>query len=139
MHTPYDGSSKLFAIGLKPLDPGEWIEADERLPADLAEKERLAATRWNEVFAAEAGTEAAQSEVLALLVEHLPVRIPELYRRNGEAMTIVPAGRDVALDAAPALWTAARLVQEDLVLMRQGEAGWRVAAASLSFPSSWRL
>jgi hypothetical protein len=30
-------------------------------------------------------------------------------------------------------------VQEDLVLMRRGEAGWRLAAASLSFPSSWKL
>ncbi len=137
MHTPYDGSNKLFQIALKPLDPGEWIAADERLAADLAEKERLAATRWDEVFAAEAGTEAAQAEVLALLVEHLPVRFPALYRREDGAMLV--AGRRVALDAIPALWTAARLVQEDLVLMRQGEAGWRIAAASLSFPSSWRL
>jgi hypothetical protein len=137
MQTPYDGSSKLFAIGLKPLDPAEWIAADERLAADLAEKERLAAERWDEVFAAEAGTEAAQAEVLALLVEHLPARFPELYRREDGAMLV--AGHRVALDATPALWTAARLVQEDLVLMRQGELGWRIAAASLSFPSSWRL
>jgi hypothetical protein len=49
------------------------------------------------------------------------------------------AGRAVALDGLPALWTAARLVQEDLVIMRRGEAGWRLAAASLCFPSSWRL
>jgi hypothetical protein len=137
MHTPYDGSSKLFQIGLKPLDPAEWIEPDERLSADLAQKERLAAERWDEVFAAEAGTETAQAEVLALLVEHLPQRFPQLYRREGDEMTV--AGRRIPLDATPALWTAARLVQEDLVLMRQGDAGWRLAAASLSFPSSWRL
>lgn len=137
MRTPYDGSSKLFAIGLKPLDLSEWIDADERLAADLAHKERLAAERWDEVFAAEAGTEASQAEVLALLIEHLPARFPELYRREDGAMLV--AGRRIGLDATPALWTAARLVQEDLVLMRQGETGWRIAAASLSFPSSWRL
>ena len=78
MHTPYDGSSKLFAIGLKPLEVSEWIDADERLAANLAEKERLAAERWDEVFVAEAGTEAAQAEVLALLIEHLPTRFPEM-------------------------------------------------------------
>ena len=77
MRTPYDGSSKLFQIGLKPLDLSEWIDADERLAADLAEKERLAAEHWDEVFAAEAGTEASQAEVLALLVEHLPARFPD--------------------------------------------------------------
>lgn len=137
MHTPYDGSSKLFQIGLKPLDVNEWIDADERLAADLAEKRRLAAERWDEVFAAEPGTEAAQAEILELLAEYLPRRFPDLYRRDGDAMVV--AGHRVALDAAPALWTAAQLVQEDLVLMRQGEAGWRLAAAALCFPSSWRL
>jgi hypothetical protein len=137
MHTPYDGSAKLFAIGLKPLDVEAWIDADERLAADLAEKERLAATRWNDVFAAEADTDAAQAEVLALLAGHLPRRFPELYRRDGDAMLV--AGRRVPLDGRPPLWTAARLVQEDLVLMRRGESGWRLAAASLSFPSSWHL
>jgi hypothetical protein len=46
----------------------------------------------------------------------------------------------VVLDGPePALLTAARLVQEDLILMRRGEAGWRLAAGSLSFPSSWSL
>ena len=137
MHTPYDGSSKLFAIGLKPLDVSGWIDADARLAADLAENERLAATRWSEVFASEPGTEAAQAEELALLLEHLPARFPDLYRREGDTMHV--AGRTIPLDAAPALWTAARLVQEDLMLMRRGDAGWRLAAASLSFPSSWKL
>ena len=30
-HTPYDGSSKLFSVGLKPLDFDRWIEVDEFL------------------------------------------------------------------------------------------------------------
>lgn len=137
MHTPYDGSSKLFAIGLKPLDVNEWIETDDRLASDLAEKERLAAAHWSEIFAAEPETAAAQSEVLALLVEHLPQRYPDLYRREGNAMQM--GERLVPLDVPPALWTAARLVQEDLVLMRRGDAGWRLAAAVLCFPSSWKL
>lgn len=137
LRTPYDGSSRLFQIGLKPLDPAEWIDADERLMADLAEKERLAAAHWEDVFAAEPGTEAAQAELLGELVAHLPRRFPALYRREGETMLV--AGRRVELGETPALWTAARLVQEDLVLMRRGESGWRLAAASLSFPSSWRL
>ncbi len=126
-----------MVAAVKPLDPAEWIDADERLMADLAEKERLAAAHWDDVFAAEPGMEAAQAELLGELVAHLPRRFPALYRREGE--TLVVAGRRVELGETPALWTAARLVQEDLVLMRRGESGWRLAAASLSFPSSWRL
>jgi dimethylamine monooxygenase subunit A len=141
LNTPYDGSARLFQIGLKPLDPAEWIDVDDKLPEYLREKERLTASVPDDVFAAEAGTEAAQTEVLTLLAEHLPARFPRIYRRHGSAIEIVPAGRHVALDTAgvPPLRIAAALVQEDLVLMRPGEAGWRLAAASLSFPSSWSL
>lgn len=139
--TPYDGSSKLFQIGLKPLDLAEWIDVDERLPAYLDEKERLADEHPDQVFAAEPGTEAAQSEVLGLLVEHLPHRFPGTYQRLASAMEVVPANRVVALGApsvAP-LKIAAGMVQEDLVLMRKGPDGWRLAAAALAFPSSWAL
>jgi hypothetical protein len=53
----------------------------------------------------------------------------------------MPAGRTVSLDqtGVPPLEIASQLVQEDLVIMRKGETGWRLAAASLCFPSSWHL
>ncbi|MCC2113984.1 MAG: DUF3445 domain-containing protein, partial [Hyphomicrobiales bacterium] len=34
---------------------------------------------------------------------------------------------------------ASLCVQEDLCLMRRGEGGWRLAAASVCFPSAWSL
>jgi hypothetical protein len=140
-HTPYDGSSTPFTIGLKPLDPAAWIEVDGYLEAQLAEKGRLEAEHGASVFAAEPGTEAAQREVLSLLIEHLPARFPEIYRRTGDTMYIASSGRavDLTKPGLPPLKIAARLVQEDLVLMRRGENGWRICAASLSFPSSWSL
>jgi hypothetical protein len=39
----------------------------------------------------------------------------------------------------PPLRFAAGLPQDDLVRMRRGAEGWRICAASLSFPSSWSL
>ncbi|MDN5927995.1 MAG: DUF3445 domain-containing protein, partial [Hyphomicrobiales bacterium] len=140
-HTPYDGSSRPFTIGLKPLDPAGWIEVDGHLEAHLAEKDRLEAGHGASVFAAEPGTAEAQREVLALLVDHLPARFPETYRRAGDIMHVGVSGRtvDLAKSGEPPLKIAARLVQEDLVLMRRGAEGWRICAASLSFPSSWSL
>lgn len=140
MHTPYDGSAKLFQIGLKPLDFADWIEVDRHLPAYLDEKERIGAAHMGDIFVAEPGTEAAQAEVLDLLVAHLVSRFPQTYRREGNSIDILPAGRRVDLNAGlPPLAIAASLVQEDLILMRQGEAGWRLAAGALAFPSSWSL
>jgi dimethylamine monooxygenase subunit A len=139
-HTPYDGSSSPFAIGLTSLDMQEWIETDSALETYLQEKDRLYAAHPEIVFAEESETRAAQEEVLKELVSWLLENRPEIYRSEGDGVSIAGTARRVRFDsAAPPLLAAARLVQEDLVLMRKGEAGWRLAAASLSFPSSWSL
>lgn len=141
-HTPYDGSAAPFTIGLKPLDLEEWIEVDGHLEAYLAEKDRLYATIPGEVFMAEDASLRAQREVLGMLRQHLPRRFPHLYRLSGDSvMEIAGSRRRINLDdpALPPLRTASLLVQEDLVLMARDEAGWRLAAASLCFPSSWSL
>jgi dimethylamine monooxygenase subunit A len=134
-HTPYDGSSKPFAIGLKPLDLAGWLEFDEHREAYLAEKRRLYAEIPEKVFVAEGGTERAQQEVLDLVVEHLGRHAPEPAAPLLEALGSHAKGD---IDTAP-LKAASLLVQEDLVLMRRGEDGWRLVAASLCFPSAWSL
>jgi hypothetical protein len=140
MHTPYDGSHKLFTIGVKPLDPAEWIAVDDNLLTYLDEKDRLAERAPEAIFSMEPGTEEAQAEVLTLLADYLPERYPDVYQRLGPQIDIIPAFRRVRLDQPyPPLLIAGGLVQEDLVLMRRGDNGWRLAAAHLCFPSSWRL
>lgn len=140
-HTPYDGTSKPFSIGLKQAEERDWIELDGHLGAYLAEKDRLYAELPNKVFVAEPDTRAAQKEVLDLLVAHLVERFPETYRLDGGRCYIAGTGRvvDVHNPGDNPLVAASKLVQEDLILMRQGETGWRLAAGSLCFPSSWKL
>ena len=139
-HTPYDGTSSPFAIGLTPLDMAEWIEADAALETYLQEKDRLRVAHPEVVFAEEPETRVAQEEVLKELVSWLLENRPEIYSANGNEISIAGAARRIRLDgSAPPLITAASLVQEDFVLMRKGDSGWRLAAASLSFPSSWSL
>jgi hypothetical protein len=142
-HTPYDGSSKLFTIGLKPLDFDRWIEVDEFLLPHLAEKQRLYAEIPEKVFVEEDGTREAQREVLDLLVAHLAAIHPHTPRDVGSDGEVAGLGSitdrlPAALHDAP-LAKASLLVQEDLILMRRDERGWRLAAGSLCFPSSWSL
>jgi dimethylamine monooxygenase subunit A len=141
LHKPYDGSSKPFTIGLGQLDPEEWIEVDADLAHYLDEKRRLYADETKNVLASEAGSETAQAEVLAVLVEHLPKRFPETYVRDGNTMHILGGRHHVNLtnpDLGP-LAIAGQLVQEDFLLMRNSPDGWRLVAASLCFPSAWLL
>lgn len=140
LHLPQDGLPKLFRIGVKPLGHDKWFDPDTALASYLDEKQRLGRERFGQVFLAEPGTEAAQREVLELVARYLPERFPDIYRRVDDAIEIVPVGRRLALDVDfPPLWVAAQLVQEDLVLMRKGADGWRISAAALCFPSSWKL
>ena len=86
--TPFDGSSVPFTIGLRPLDPDEWIEPDDRLVDQLEQKDALYKSAFETVFAAEPDTIEAQREVLDMLFEHLPARYPDLlpptWRPDGD-------------------------------------------------------
>ena len=137
-YTPYDGSARLFTIGLGPLDPARWIEPDGDLERYLLEKDRLIADQRDVVFVEETGTRDAQREVLDLLAEHITARQPSVYRREGS--TVVAGARTIDLDTGEApLVTAGALVQDDLVLMRRDDSGWRLVAGYVAFPSSWSL
>lgn len=138
--TPYDGSSRPFSIGLKSVDQSRWLDPPgDDGPAMIVEKDRLIAKRQEDVFAAEAGTEAAQREILDLVADHVTIGNPPIARREGSGIAIAGRTVDVENPREPALQAAARLVPDDLVIMRRGDDGWRLAAASLCFPSSWVL
>ncbi|MBN9080027.1 MAG: hypothetical protein BGP04_04790 [Rhizobiales bacterium 62-17] len=139
-HTPYDGSSKPFTIGLRPLDPARWIEPDAGLAQFLTEKRRLFTEQPNAVFAAREDTLDSQREVRDALADYLTQIYPDLYVRDGNGITIMPLRQRVAFDdPLPPLMQAARLVQDDLALMRRFDDGWRLAAAAICFPSTWLL
>ncbi len=141
MHTPYDGTSKPFTIGLSQLDALEWMEVDDHLAHYLEEKGRLYTEETKNVLASEAGSEDAQSEVLRMLVDYLPLRYPNTYQLVQNKMHILD-GQFVVNLTNPSLnplAVAAQLVQEDMLLMRKSAEGWRLVAASLCFPSAWLL
>jgi hypothetical protein len=140
-YTPYDGSAKLFAIGLKPLDLADWIEIDDTYDEQMREKRRLFATVSDDVLVEEPDTVEAQREVLALIREHVCATFPERFRQTCKGIAIAghPALDNARLQSLSPLHAASLLVQEDLILMRRGDDGWRLVAGSLCFPSSWIL
>lgn len=141
-HTPYDGSKRPFTVGLEPVDFSRWLDPDAHLVAHLKRKAELLDGAHTKVFRAEADTEEAQEEVLELILADLEANHRATHSVSSEVvevMEVMDGGLSVRLaDYAP-LEAASRLVQEDLVLMRKGVGGYRLAAASLCFPSSWSL
>jgi heme-dependent oxidative N-demethylase alpha subunit-like protein len=139
LHQPYDGSSLPFTVGLKPIDEEVWLEPDAHLAVHLAEKERLIDQKRASVFRAEDGTDAAQSEVLDLVLDNLGRFHTNTHLIAPDLIQIPSTERTILRSDVPPLLTAARILQEDLVIMRASPEGYRLAAAVLCFPSSWSL
>lgn len=144
-YVPFTAGPYRIQMGLSPFEPDDWIQIDGNYRAEIDERLRLLSARHGDVFQALPGSEAAGAEVLALLVAHLPARFPERFavEEGGAALVDRLDGRRhplVSPDLHP-LDLAGRFVQEDLCLMAspgQG-ASYELTAASLCFPSRWRL
>lgn len=118
--------SKPFSIGLAPVGFEHWIEPDELRSSELQLKAEIFATAGRDAFDALPGSEPAQEEVAERLSAHMRGYFPDLpvsSYRSGE----------------PQLLAISRIVQEDLLLLSRGSAGWTLVAGSLCFPSTWRL
>ena len=140
-YIPFLGGKHRLTMGLMPLRLSDWIEVDGKFEDELAQKNILLAERPAEVVATRLGSEAAQQEVLQLLVEHLSEYHGNLLRREGEKLILPTIGQihDMAEWRSAPIDLAGRLAQEDFCLMAPGKEGYTLEAASLCFPSRWRL
>lgn len=140
-YLPFEPAPWRPQMGLMALKLDDWIEIDDELVGILTHKRRILAARHDDAFAALPATEAAGAEVLTLLAEHLPRRFPTVYPRMGASIAVAATGELIGLGAPGAhpLETAARLVPEDLCLLRPVGDSYVLAAACLCAPSRWRL
>ncbi|MEO9901615.1 DUF3445 domain-containing protein [Nisaea sp.] len=140
-YAPYASGKFQMAMGMVALDLRDWIDVDQNRAVELREKERLLACQHNAVFGDLHGSEAAQREVLMLLLDNLELHHPGLIAFDEGKIWIAETGKSYCLSefADNALDLAGRLVQEDLCLMTPGEKGYVLHAASLCFPGRWVL
>lgn len=140
---PFQPGPFRMAMNLHPLPLAEWIELDTDLPAQLAEKRQLLCERPAEVFAALPQAQTGSGETLTLLIAHLTTYFPAIYQCEGATLVNQATAErwDLAASSLHPLDLAGRLVQEDLCLMQHDPTSgiYRLVAASLCFPSRWRL
>ena len=122
--------------GVQPLDPRDWIRVDEAFAAQMAERERLLATRRDDVLACLPRGRAVADELLGLVLAALEGRAD--YAVGADAVRR-PDGVSVPLDRADPLATVGRLVQGDYCLLAKEGAEHVLVAAILCFPARWTL
>lgn len=141
-HVPFSGKQYPLNMGLQALDfPDDWIQVDAHYVEQLRKRQGLLNDKRDEVFGYLPDGAEGSAETLELLIEHLPDVYPDhferkegglLNRRTGSSVSSTPDGHP--------LLEAARLVQEDLLVMRRGSDGeYRLGAGVLCFPSRWLL
>ncbi|MGZ4682922.1 MAG: heme-dependent oxidative N-demethylase family protein [Acidimicrobiales bacterium] len=114
-----------LSMGIRTLDLDDWLVVDDRYAAEVDLKARLLAERPDDVFAARPAALDACAEVLELVADWLAAHHPERPPARGS-------------DRHP-LDAAGRRVQEDLCVLLEHDGTYTLEAASLCFPSHWRL
>ena len=152
LHFPFEDPPFRLSMGLLKIPEAEWFEIfdlQERA-IQMAEKRKLLANNQDDVFISDPSAIMASTEVLNLMLEYLPSIRPELYSRGKDTIKLEPHtmfdgddwSTDLNTNKMHPLDLAARLVQEDLVIMfppEEKKPGWWLAAGSVAFPSRWSL
>ncbi|MAL78979.1 MAG: hypothetical protein CMN55_07665 [Sneathiella sp.] len=125
---PLDGADFRLTMGLQALRERSWIEPDHNYHKDISGKQRLLRIHREKVYANLPQTDAAEADILSLVQKELAQFHP----------TLIPPA--VGQEEKNALVRAALMVQEDLVLMRDGGKGdYLLAAAAVFAPTGWDL
>jgi dimethylamine monooxygenase subunit A len=128
-----------MAMDLVSVPEADWFEFDELYLPEMAEKRRLLMSSYDQVFAATPVSNAARAEALELIVTALTTHHPDSFSRGGAELRNHLTGEAWKPGSLDPLDLAGRLVQEDLCLIQNDNAGPVFTAASLCFPSRWRL
>lgn len=122
--------------GLNPIAPGQWLQIDDAYDAQMALRDALLRERRDAVFRQADGAEAAAAELLERILAEL--RHKSGFTIDAHAVTR-PDGRRVPIDHENPLICAARLVQEDLLILQKPDHAHVLTAAVLCFPARWKL
>lgn len=119
-----DPGPPFSTMGMRSLNPPEWLIVDDYRDRDLTEKAQLLEAARSAVFATQPHTEEPALELLELIREWLSQR--------GISVR-APAS------AEHPLVEAAMSVQEDLVILQRSASSWVVTAGAVCFPTYWSI
>lgn len=122
--------------GLQPVAEGDWLRVDDAYAAQMAYRDHLLETRRGEVFMRHGAPDAAEALLLET-VEAAVLGLPGFAQVVGGIRR--PDGVVVDLRAGNPMIAAARLAQEDFLILEPTETGHVLVSGLLCFPASWSL
>ncbi len=139
IYFPIEPGPYRMAMGLVTVPQSDWFEFDEHYVPEMAEKRRLLTDCPAAVFGTTPGCEAACTETLSAVLDHLTAAHAGWFGQDGGVIHNRLTGEAWDIATLDPLELAGRLVQEDLCLIEASSDGPRLTAAVLCFPSRWLL
>ncbi|KAF6826231.1 mannosyl transferase [Colletotrichum plurivorum] len=131
-------------MGLRTVQPEDWIELDNHYPKYHADKAARIRDRGVKCVATQPEAYPAALELLDELARYLPARYPTLFRRTAVGIDNLWSGESFDLTQTPLaedpMAIAARLVQDDLAIMLERPDGsYHLLAGAICLAGFWRL
>ncbi|KAF7563643.1 hypothetical protein G7046_g455 [Stylonectria norvegica] len=133
-----------ITMGLRTIQPEQWIELDNQFPRYHAEKKTRIQERGNKCVRTHPEAYPAAMELLQELTDYLPARYPNLFKRTSVGINNIWSGESFNIVETPLredpMAICARLVQDDLALMIQRPDGeYYLLAGAVLLAGFWRL
>ena len=140
MYLPFLTEPRMLNMGLRPLNPTQWMEPDEEWVDFHHHKQSCLTERRDNVLRTLPESVEAQQEFFARLRQHLITDHTNTFTAADDSLIHQPSDTMLLDDtSAPPIQTASLWVQDDLCLLQASPEGYRLTAASLCSPSYWHL
>ena len=136
---PIDGKPFRLNMGLRSLEPSEWLEDGEDLLTQIPERVQLTQSSRDVVYQVLPGYEAAIGDLVSRIVTNLKEFHGDSYTFSESSITHIPSQVSVPLGTEDALLNIASIIGEDLVVLSREDNEWKIVAGAVIFPSRWKL
>lgn len=136
---PADGKPFRLNMGLRSLEPIDWLETGDDLDTQIAERIDLAISAREIVYQELPGFQSAVRDLTTRIIENLLQFHADQYRATERTLTHIASSTSVDITGDDALLQIASVIAEDLVILTRDEHEWKIVAGAVIFPSRWKL
>lgn len=131
-------------MGLRKIEPEEWIELDSHFPKYHADRVARIDERGSKCVNTHPDAYPAAMELLQELTDYLPARYPSMFKRTATGIDNLWSGESFNIVEHPLrqdpMAICGRLVQDDLaVMIKQPDGEYHLLAGAILLAGFWRL
>lgn len=136
---PTDGKPFKLAMGLRTLEPELWLEGGADLATQLAERDLLIQGTKSLIYGEVPGFESEIREFISGIAANLAQFHEKIYEVHAESVIHRETGLRADLLSSQPLLEIARVIAEDLCVLKRIDGSWTLVAGAVLFPSRWKL